>query len=159
MIILTSITVSAQFREESNKKIDIRNSIANNQPSSLLLGFINPNNFSMSHSFDLSYTSLGNQGIALGIYTNSIFYKFNDQLNVQVDASLVNSPYNSFGPKFSEQVNGLYLSRVQVNYKPSDNMIFSIRFMNSPFGYYSPHNYFFSPFGSLNEFSETVPEN
>ncbi len=141
-LILISSTVYGQFKNKQEAPVDIKSGIINSNPSSFFLGFINPNNFSMNHSFSMSYSAFSGNSIALGVYTNSIFYKFNDQLNIQVDASLVNSPYNSFGQAYSDQINGIYLSRAQLNYRPSDNMHFSIQFRNSPVGYYSPFGYY-----------------
>ncbi|MFH0733438.1 MAG: hypothetical protein V1773_02575 [bacterium] len=141
VFILFSISGYAQFRDQSNK-VDIRGSIINNNPSQSFLGFINPNNFSMKHSIGLSYATFGNNAISMGVYTNSMMYKFNDKLNIQVDASLVNSPYSSFGTEFSKQINGIYLSRAQINYQPSDDVRFTVRFSQSPYSsYYSPYGF------------------
>ena len=131
-----------QFKEDLNKKVDIRQGIISQQPStSLFNSFFNPNNFNMSHSVSMSYTAFGSQGVALGVYTNSMSYQFNENLNVEVDASLVNSPYSSFGNQFNDQINGIYLSRAQINYKPSENTFLSIQYLNGPINY-SPYSYY-----------------
>lgn len=146
---LVVVTVSnAQFRDEANSKPDIRNGIVKNNSFGSILGFINPDNFSMRHSFNLSYSAFGNAGgMALGVYTNSMAYQFSDRLNLETDISVVNSPYNSFGQEFSKQINGVYLSRAQLTYKPTDNMNIIIQYRSVPGGYYSPYGYgSYSPF-------------
>jgi hypothetical protein len=143
LIIFFTASISyGQFREELNKPKDVKSGIINNNPSSFLLGFINPANFTMNHSFSMSYSSFGSNGIALGVYTNSIGYKFNDKLNIQIDASIVNSPYSTFGSDYSQQINGIYLSRAQLNYKPSENTSITIQYRQLPYNY----NYRYSPF-------------
>lgn len=149
--------INAQFKGEAEKPIDIKGSMINNTPSDFFLGFINPNNFSMHHSFSLSYSAAGSNGLALGVYTNSMAYKFNDKFNVELETSIVNSPYSTFGKNFSKQINGVYLSRAQINYNPSKDVHFQLQFSNSPLGYrgrygYSPFSSYYNPF--LDEFDE-----
>lgn len=146
IILIAAFTVSyAQFKEQSNKSLDIKNGIVKNYSSSLF-GFFNMDNFRMNHTFDISYQTFGSAGnLALTTYTNSMFYKINDQLNVQADISLVNSPFNSFGKDFSSKINGLYLSRAQINYRPTENMSIIFQYRNIP-SYYYPYSYFSSPY-------------
>ncbi len=140
VFVLISISSYAQFRDQNNK-IDIRSSIINNNPSSSFLGFINPNNFSMKHSIGLSYATFGNNAVSMGVYTNSMMFKFSDKLNIQVDASLVNSPYSTFGTEFSKQINGIYLTRAQINYQPSEDVRFMVKFSQSPYNSYNPYGF------------------
>lgn len=133
--------VFAQFREQIESQPTIHDGLIKSSYSNLVLGFLNPNNFSMKHSVDLSYSTFGNQGMALGVYTNSMMYKFTDDLNISADVSLVNSPYNSFGKEFSNQINGLYLTKAELNYKPWENCTLSVQFRQNPFSYYSPYGY------------------
>lgn len=150
-IVIFIFTVSvtfAQFRDEANNKPDIRSGIVKNNSFGSLLGLINPDNFSMRHSFGLSYSAFGNiGGMTLGVYTNSMSYKFSDNLNLETDISVVNTPYNSFGKEFSKQINGIYLSRAQLTFKPTDNMNVIIQYRSVPNNYYSPFGYSsYSPF-------------
>lgn len=138
--IISISVINAQFKD-SEKPLDVRSGILRGGSSESIFGFINPDNFSMHHSFDLSYTTMGSAGMALGVYTNSMAYKFNDKLNMQADISLVNTPYNSFGPEVSKQINGVYLSRLQLNFKPTDNMSVMVQYRNMPMSYYSPYYY------------------
>lgn len=149
-LIIFALAVSAvfgQYKEELNKQTDIKSGMVKNNSFGSILGFINPDNFSMRHSFNLSYTGFGGLGgMALGVYTNSMSYKFSDNLNLETDISVVNSPYNSFGQDFAKQINGVYLSRVQMTFKPTDNMNIILQYRQIPGGLYSPFSYGYNPF-------------
>jgi len=142
------LSVNGQFKEQLVNKSSIREGFLNPEVSNNLFGFIDPSKFSMNHSISMSFSAFGGQGVALGVYTNSMRYDFSNNLNLQVDASVVNSPYNSLGDGFTNSINGIYLSRAAVNFKPSDNTKISIEFRNGPSAYYnnyySPY-YFMSP--------------
>ncbi|MCX6149459.1 MAG: hypothetical protein NTX22_02925 [Ignavibacteriales bacterium] len=137
-LVITAVSF-AQFKDQVDNRPTIHEGLIRNDTPSLVLGFINPNNFSMHHSVDLSYSAFGNNGMALGVYTNSMFYKFAENLNVQADISLVNSPYNSFGKNFANQINGLYLTKAAINYEPWENFKINIQYRNNPLGYYNPY--------------------
>jgi hypothetical protein len=138
IFLFLAIITKAQYRDELNSSVDVKSGILNNSSSSSLSDFINPDNFSMHHSFEMSYSTFGGGGMALGVYTNSMAFKFNDQLMLETDLSLVNSPYNSFGKDFSKNINGIYLSRAQLTFKPLDNMSVIVQYRQIPGGYYSP---------------------
>jgi hypothetical protein len=155
LIIFISSISFAQFKGDESKPLNIKSGILSDNSSSSLFSFINPENFSMSHSFGLSYSSFGNNGLALGVYTNHMAYKFSEHINVQLDASLVNSPYNSLGDSFTKSINGFYLDRAQINYHPSKDFNISLMFSNSPFNYYSNYGYGFGRYSYLsNDWSE-----
>lgn len=151
LIILFPFLTIAQFKSDSDKKINILSGIANQSSSSFLSNFFNPEKFSMTHSMSMSYSSFGNQGIALGVYTNNMAYKISDDINVEADISVVNSPYNSFGNDIAKNINGIYLSRAQINYQPSNDFFITLQFNRFPYynSFYQGFNNFgFSQFGS-----------
>jgi hypothetical protein len=140
ILIITVSTISfAQFKDQVAQQPSVHDGLIRNNTPSLVLGFLNPNNFSMHHSFNLSYSAFGNNGVALGIYTNSMLYKLADNLNVSADISLINSPYNSFGKDFTSQINGLYLTKASLNYKPWENFTINVQYNRNPLGYYNPY--------------------
>jgi hypothetical protein len=141
-----SVSLSAQFKDQ-NKPVNVRQGIVQNENSSLYLGFINPDNFSMNHTISMSYSASQYAGVALGVYTNTMAYKFTDNLNIEVDASLVNSPYSTYGEEFAKQINGIYLDRIQMNYQPSDNTNITLEFNQFPLGF-SRNSHYYSPFYS-----------
>lgn len=128
-------------------------SIENNKNS--FLGIFNPANLTMHHSFGLSYTGFGGSDyMALGVYTNNLAYKFNDRLNFIMDASVINSPYNSFGKDFSKALNGIYITRAALNYKISNNANISVEYRMLPMGMgYGYNPYGFSSFGRYSMFN------
>ncbi|MFO7445393.1 MAG: hypothetical protein R6W90_03460 [Ignavibacteriaceae bacterium] len=107
-----------------------------------LFGFLNSENFSMDHSFSMSYSASGREGLALGVYTNSMMYRFTNNLNVQVDASFVNSPYSTLGDDFQKSINGVYISKAAVNYKPWDDVFITLQYRNMPSYTYDPYSYY-----------------
>lgn len=133
------VSVNAQFKSDLDKKIDLTNGMIKSPTSSFVLGFINPNNLTMNHSFSMSYMAGGGNGLALGVYTNSLFYKVSDNMNFLLETSIVNSPYSSLGPNASNSINGIYISRAQLNYKISENSSISLQFSNDPTRVYNPY--------------------
>ncbi len=89
----------------------------------------------------------------LGTYTSSMFYKISDNLNISVDASLVTTPYNSFGENFSKSINGIYISSAQINYKLSKSTRITLQYFNpvgagfSPYGYWG-NRYYYNDFNN-----------
>jgi hypothetical protein len=148
IFVFAASAIFGQYRDSSSP--DIKSGILNRGGSSeteSIFGFFNPDNFSMHHTFDLSYSTFGgSNGMALGVYTNSLMYKISERLNFETDISVVNSPYNTFGKDFTKQLNGVYLSRALLNYKASDNMNIMIEFNHNPFGYYSSYYNGYSPY-------------
>ncbi len=153
-LFLTSGVMFAQFKGESNELPDLRSKMVTNYNSSFLLGFLNMKNLQMNNSFSMSYSSFGGQGLALGVFTNTLSYKFNNKLNFILQTSIVNSPYSSFSSRFSKNLNGIYIRRAQLNYRPTDKTFISIQFSNDPTRYVSPGFYggYYNPFfGDFNE--------
>ena len=141
MIVVFSVSGFAQFKDSGFPVTNVNDGILA-KPSTNLFGFINPDNFQMKQSYSLSYSSFGSQGLALGVYTNSMMYKFNNNLNVQLDASIIHTPYSTFGKQFNNSLNGIYISKAAVNYQPWKDFSISIQYRNLPYSYYSPYSYF-----------------
>jgi hypothetical protein len=149
LLILTFLTVTTafgQFKDNGFPASTVKDGIVNNSGMSLF--GLNLNNFRMNHSYNLSYSSFGSNGLALGVYTNSMFYDINDNLNLQADVSVVHSPYNTFGKDFQNNLNGIYLSRAAVNYRPWKDFQINIQYRNMPYspGYYDGYYNRYSPF-------------
>ncbi len=152
LLLLGSSLTFGQFKGQAEKPLNISGAILSDNPLSSLFSFLDPSKFSMNHSVSMSYSAFGSNGMALGVYTNQIAYKFNDKLNVEIETSLVNTPYNSLGQEFTKSINGIYLNKAQINYKPTKDMSISLRFSNSPFNYYnrySNYGYGYSPFNNF----------
>ncbi len=153
LIILLVLTTSSfsQFKDGDKNAPTIHDGLTASGYSSygLFSNIFSPNKFQMNHSISMSYSSFGGNGIALSTYTNSMAYRFNNNLNVEVDASIVVSPYSSFGREHQKEINGIYLSRAQLNYSPTKNMHITVQYLNAPPGsYYYPNNYWGGAFGN-----------
>ena len=129
----------SQYKQTGLSSEHVSDGIINhNQGGTALLGFLNSNNFEMHHSYDVSYSSFGSGSLALTTYTNSMYYQFSNKLNVEVDASVVYSPYSSFGKNFQNDLNGIYLSKAAVNYHPWKDVFITVQYNHLPVTYYSP---------------------
>ncbi|HAX48308.1 MAG TPA: hypothetical protein PK605_05945 [Ignavibacteria bacterium] len=115
----------------------------------LLLGFINPKNFSITHSFDMSVMSGGNTSVSLASYTATMNYKILKNMNLSADVTMQYSPYASIGSNnpainkdFQNSLNGINLSRVSLDYRPTKDMSISINYFNPKGSYYGYDNYY-----------------
>ncbi|MEK6756768.1 MAG: hypothetical protein AABZ02_11515 [Bacteroidota bacterium] len=146
LLMCTSV-VTAQFKSKVESKPSVTESIIRPDDGGLLFGWFDPSKLTMHHSFSLSYQSFGGQGLSLGVYTNSLMYKFSDALDLQADVSLMHSPFSSFGKQFQQNLSGLYLSRAELNYRPWKNTLLHIQYRQLPPMYwlgsgYRSYNFF-----------------
>ncbi len=146
LVVLFTFTAFGQFRDDGLNKPDVKEGIVE-ESSGYALGFMNSENFIMRHSFALSYSSFGGYGVSLGTYTNSMYYKLMNNLNVQMDISFSFSPYSSFGEAFNKNLNKIYISKAAVNYHPYKDLYISLQYRNIPYtGYYNPYFGFYNGF-------------
>ena len=115
--------------------------------SGLILGFINPSNFSLSHSVNLSYYSGREYSLSTTSYTATLGYKLSDRMNLEADITLQYSPFSSVGNNSLNQymknsLNGVRLSRVSFNYRPSENMFINVQYLNYNNSLFLNDNYF-----------------
>jgi hypothetical protein len=155
-ILLTVGVASGQLKPKADEKPSVTESILRNDDQGLLFGWFDPSRLTMHHSYSLSYSSFGGQALSLGVYTNSLFYQFSNPLSVQFDISLMHSPYNTFGDKFSKSLSGIFLSRAQLDYRPYDNLWFQIQFRQVPPLYWLGNSGFYTPsfFNSIDRYEE-----
>ncbi len=138
-IVLLSFPAASQLKSKIDEPPRVSESLVRSSDSGLLFGWFDPNRFSMRHSYSLSYMNFGGQGLSLGVYTSSMFYKFSDPLDVQVDVSLIHSPFNSFS-NGQNNFSGLFLSRALLNYHPSDNFWLQLQYRQVPQMYWLGNN-------------------
>jgi hypothetical protein len=152
LVVLTVMLVHtnsvAQFKSQAEDKPNVAESMIRPESSSNFLGFFNPQNFMMRQSFSFSSMLFGGKTIGLAMYTNSMFYKVADPLDVRLDVSLMRSPFNSLGKDFQSDLNKLFINRAEVNYRPFDNMTIQLQYRQVPFSYYGDYYspYFYNPF-------------
>ena len=151
--LLATSLANAQFRSQASGESRVADGLMHNSSPSLFLGWFDPARFHMRHSFDLSYVTSGGQGLSLGTYTNSMMYEIADNLNARADVSLSYSPYNSFSTFNNKKsdLSSVYLSKAEVNYRPSKDVLVQFQYRMIPYGYgaYSP---FYNPWYRENGF-------
>ena len=143
LILLVGLTMTAfaQFKDSGAPAPNVMDGMINtNNNNTSLFGFLGSNNFQMKQSYSMSYSSFAGQGLALGVYTNNMSYQFNKNLNLELEASVVNAPYSTLGKSFQNSINGIYLNRVALNYQPWKDVSISIQYNHIPYGYYSPYS-------------------
>lgn len=137
-------SVHAQFKDTDIIKPGVKSFIVD-EGDSFLFGLFDPSKFSMNHSYSMSYSTFGGNGLALGVYTNSMMYRFSDNMELQVDANLVHSPYSSFGDNFTNSITGIHLSSARLNYRPWKNFSVSLSYQQLP-GLYNSYGYGYNSF-------------
>jgi len=142
-----TVSAIAQFKPKSSEQPRVSDSFIQPQSSSDWFNFFNPNNFQMRHSYSASYTTSGGEGMALQRYTNTMTYQFLPNLDARVDLSLQNSPYSTFDYRLQNQFSKAYLSRAELNYHPTENMVIRLQYLELP---YSTFGYGYNrPFGGM----------
>jgi hypothetical protein len=129
-------TVSAQFKPKTAEQPRVADSFIQPQTSSDWFNLFNPNNFQMHHSYSASYSAGGGYGLALQRYTNTMLYQFAPNLQGRVDLSLQNSPYSTFDYRMQNQFSKAYVSRVELNYRPTDNTVIRLQYREMPYSYF-----------------------
>jgi hypothetical protein len=131
----------SQFRGEEPGLPSVRESVYRNSASNNILGFINPDNFEMRHSVSVSYGSVGDQGLGLSMYTNSMRYRISGPLSVRADVAMMISPFGSMASRYQQQdLSGIFLRRASVDYRPSKDMQISLQYRNDPYSYHGPYS-------------------
>lgn len=149
VIVLDTMAVqqsTAQFKRTPEDEPKVSDSFIRPETDSDWLGFFSPENFKMRQSYSMSYMTMGGQGLALGMYTNSMMYKFSNKVDAQVDVSLQHSPYSTFDQRLQNSLTGVFLNRAAIDYRPADNMLLRVSYEKIPFGLngmYGPYNGFF----------------
>lgn len=136
VVLMCGTVATAQFKSRVEPKPTVSESLIRHDGDGLMFGWFDPSRLTMRHSFSLSYQDFGGKGLSMGVYTNSLFYQISAPLDVQFDVSVMHSPYNSFGREFQNKLSGVYLSRAQLNYRPTDNMLLQLQFRQVPAMYW-----------------------
>ena len=145
---------SAQFKRTPDNEPKVSDSFIKPETDSDFLGFFNPDNFKMRQSYSMSYTAMGRQGLALGMYTNSMMYRFSNTVDAQVDVSLQHSPYSTFDQRLQNSLTGVFLNRAAIDYRPSDNMLLRVSYEKIPFGLYGMYGGMYGPYNGFFHGSE-----
>lgn len=142
LMVLGAGGARGQFKSDAAHPSEPSGGLITQPPSEVLFGWFDPSKFTMRNSVEFSYQSFAGQGMSLGTYTNTMMYRFADNLNARADVSMSFSPSNSFssfGAKASNNFSGIYLSNAQLSYRPWENFQVQLQYSQLPYGsYYSP---------------------
>jgi len=111
-----------------------------------MLPMLDPNRFSMNHSFNVSMMNAGSQSMTMGAYTNQISYLLKDNLKLSTQFSLA-SPIGGINPSANNGLNGsqIYYD-ASLDYKPTENLFFKFSMNNYPrYNYGRPYSRFYNP--------------
>ena len=110
------------------------------KPSGFLDALFDPSKFSMSHSYSLSFFSMGNQSLNQGLYLNTMRYQLSDPLRAELRVGFLHQPFGST-MNASNGMNGkVFIHEALVEYKKKD-FSFSMSYHAYPnsmmgYGYY-----------------------
>jgi len=134
LIILITIIIFTGSLSAQYKGYDDGKSKYETNSNNMIFGFINPNNFTMNHSFNVSMVNTGTGNVSLTSYINSMNYRISDKLNISADVKFQYSPFASsiYGPEAStnlqKDLSGISLSRASLNYRLSENSYINVEF-------------------------------
>jgi hypothetical protein len=135
VVVLSLATpAQAQLRETAragNAPTKLYDSGAN--AGDLLGSLFGAEQFRMSHSYGMSFSSFGGQSSSMGMYTNSMMWQFNSAWAARVDVGVAHS---LGGQPFGDQRAKVFLRNAEVAYRPSENMQVRLQVQQSPYGRY-----------------------
>ncbi|MFQ6606999.1 MAG: hypothetical protein ACE5EE_00525 [Fidelibacterota bacterium] len=103
------------------------------------LSFLNPERFSMNHSFGFTMASRGGMSYSYGIYTNQMQYLLTDHLTLQTNLSFVQPTFSSLSGKINA-FNGQTFLQAKLKYQPTENSRLELSFDNYPIYRYRYYN-------------------
>jgi len=105
------------------------------------LSILDPNRFSINHSFGMSMTSFGGNSLSLGSYTNQMNYMIKDNMRLSTSFSL-SSPMNGINPYANNGLGGTQIFYgASLDYQPTKNLFVKFSMDNYPrYGYSKPYS-------------------
>ncbi|NQT24357.1 hypothetical protein HQ585_03280 [candidate division KSB1 bacterium] len=138
-ILILSITAIAVFGQQNpNQSSIFKPDQLIQKPTGFLNQLIDPNKFSMSQSYSLSFLSSGRQSTNIGMYLNTMNYQFSDPLMMQVSVGYMHQPLGGAGMQNNQNGN-VFLQRAMLQYKPTENMTLTVDYQQLPYNAMSPY--------------------
>jgi hypothetical protein len=135
LLLFTTLAVT-QFKSQPEARSSAGEALIRPDDGSLLFGWFDPSRLTIHNSYSISYTTSGGKGYSLGALTSNIGYQLSNSLSAQFDVSLLHSPFNNLGGNFANDISGIYLTRAELNYRPSKNLLFQIQYQQLPAMYW-----------------------
>lgn len=141
---LLVLPLAAQTNSMSSIGFDTKNLVQ--KPVGFLDALMHSDKFQMSHSYSLSYYSIGHQGGSMGLYVNTMSYQLADPLKMSVSVGYLHQPFG--GPMQDNNGKGeVFLESARLEYKPTNNMSITVDYRQMPqsiqslYSPYSPYHY------------------
>ncbi len=152
IFLATAVVANAQLREDlSYQPETYTTTLSSSQHTGGPGNWMNMLNMTMSHSYSMSFGSVGGQMQNLNAYTNHMFFDISDRFNAQLDISLLHSPFgNNFMTNSSNSLGAqIIVDQARIDYQLSDNASISFQFSQRPayygYGAFSPFNRMMRP--------------
>ncbi len=144
LLSLIPMLALAQFRTQPSIKSALTS------PAAALGGILNPNKFSMQHSFSVGFMTYGGgNNLMMNSYVNTINYQFNNNLLLRLNLGLFSTPYNTITPNYQQNTTQFF-GGAELIYRPNDKMQLYIGINKGPQlrqSYY-PGGFYRSPFNN-----------
>ncbi len=112
---------------------------------------LDPNKFSMSHSYSLSFSAMGGQGYNQSLYLNTMQYQLSGPLSFHLQLGVQHHPFgNQIGD--NQLQNSAFVSSAGMEYKPTDNVKLQLQFSQRPSSYYNMNRAFMDPISRNRDF-------
>jgi hypothetical protein len=121
--------------------VDIRSGLLKAE-NGKYLGLFDPSKFHMSHSYSLSYTSMGDMAVGQSLYLNTISYQIANPLSLKMQWGIQSFPYTSFGGDNPAFKTNFMLSGLQLKYQPSDKFMMKLEYNALPMNSYNRYSRF-----------------
>jgi len=89
-----------------------------------------------------------------------MIYRLMNNLNIQMDVSVLYSPYSTLGEQFQKSISGVYISNAAINYYPWKDFSVHLQYSAMPYGYgfSNPYYGYGNPFSFGSSFYRTNSE-
>jgi hypothetical protein len=120
-----------------------------------LASLFNAQTLRFSHSYEMSYSSLGGASLGMGVYTTSLRWQPTERLAGRVDVGVAHSPFGDDGVRsalgFDQDTPArVFLRNAELAYRPTANSIIHLQVRQSPFGAYaSPYGYGYDAYSPM----------
>jgi len=154
-----SLPLIAFGQRKQDTKTNFANALATPKVQDVvsLLG-LDPNKFSMSHSYSLSFGSIGGYGYNQGLYLNTMRYQLSDPLSFHLQLGIQHHPFGNQIGDYQLQ-NSAFISSAGMEYKPADNFKLQLEFSQRPSSYYYMNRAFMDPISRNREFFDSPSMN
>ncbi|MFH1940870.1 MAG: hypothetical protein ABIL68_02105 [bacterium] len=140
LMVLLMMAALARAQSENPRTSIYKSSNLGLRPKGFLDNLLDLSKFSMTHSYSISFTSMGRQTFSQGLYLNTMNYQFSDPLRMQVRIGYLHQPLGVFGN--SNTMNGqVFVQRAMLQYKPYKNMSITVDYQSIPSRMVSPYYY------------------